>query len=69
MVGLSRLHFSDAHAVTPAGQQELRVFKTLMHPGLMGQSFHGICLAKGVNDTTLTGFQFAGDPKRKLLPD
>lgn len=66
MVGLSRLHFSDDCAMTAAGQQELRAFKTLMHPALMGQSFHAICLAKGVRDTTLTGFQFGGDAGRKL---
>ncbi len=66
MVGLSRLHFSDDYAMTAAGQQELRAFKTLMHPTLMGQSFHAICLAKGVAGTTLSGFQFGGDPRGKL---
>lgn len=66
MVGLSRLHFSDDYAMTAAGQQELRAFKTLMHPTLMGQSFHAICLAKNVSESTLTGFQFGGDPARKL---
>lgn len=66
MVGLSRLHFSDDSAMSAAGQQELRAFKTLMHPTLMGQSFHAICLAKGVGNSTLTGFQFGGDPARKL---
>lgn len=70
MVGLSRLHFTDDFAVTPAGQQELRAFKTLMHPGLMGQSFHAMCLGKGVNEAPpLTGFQFAGDPLRKLFAE
>jgi SAM-dependent MidA family methyltransferase len=66
MVGLSRLHFSDDYAMTAAGQRELRAFKTLMHPTLMGQSFHAICLAKGVSESVLTGFQFGGDPGRKL---
>ena len=66
MVGLSRLHFSDDYAMTAAGQRELRAFKTLMHPTLMGQSFHAICLAKGVSEATLTGFQFGSDPARKL---
>ena len=51
MVGLSRLHFPDDRTLTAAGQQELRAFKTLMHPGLMGQSFHALCLAKDVGDT------------------
>jgi len=68
MVGLSRLHFPDDQALTAASQKELRAFKTLMHPGLMGRSFHAICLAKGVSDTALTGFQFGGDARRKLFP-
>lgn len=68
MVGLSRLHFSDDYAMTPTGQQELRAFKTLMHPTLMGQSFHAICLAKGVGDTTLSGFLFGGNSREKLAP-
>ena len=66
MVGLSRLHFTDDYAPTAAGQRELRAFKTLMHPTLMGQSFHAICLAKGVENAGLTGFHFGGDPARKL---
>jgi SAM-dependent MidA family methyltransferase len=66
MVGLSRLHFPDDYAITAAGQRELRAFKTLMHPTLMGQSFHAICLAKGVSETNLTGFHFGGDPGQKL---
>jgi SAM-dependent MidA family methyltransferase len=68
MVGLSRLHFPDDQSLSAAGQQDLRAFQTLMHPGLMGRSFHAICLAKGVSDTSLTGFQFAGDPRTKLRP-
>ncbi|MEP6668890.1 MAG: SAM-dependent methyltransferase [Chthoniobacter sp.] len=68
MVGLSRLHFPDDQALSAASQKELRAFKTLMHPGLMGRSFHAICLAKGTGDPALTGFQFGGDPRRKLLP-
>ncbi|EDY19156.1 protein of unknown function DUF185 [Chthoniobacter flavus Ellin428] len=66
MVGLSRLHFSDDYAMTTAGQQELRAFRTLMHPTLMGQSFHAICLAKGVTNTALSGFQFGGNAREKL---
>jgi SAM-dependent MidA family methyltransferase len=65
MVGLSRLHFPDDRALTAAGQQELRAFKTLMHPGLMGQSFHAFCLAKGVRDSELSGFAF-GDGRPQL---
>jgi SAM-dependent MidA family methyltransferase len=67
MVGLSRLHFSDDYAMTAAGQRELRAFKTLMHPGLMGQSFHAICLAKGMDKSGLCGFQFGGNAQEKLL--
>ena len=69
MVGLGRLHFRDDHALTATGQQELRAFKTLMHPGLMGRSFHALCLAKGVANPLLAGFQFSPNPRRKLLPD
>jgi SAM-dependent MidA family methyltransferase len=68
MVGLSGLHFSDNYAMTAAGQQELRAFKTLMHPTLMGQSFHAIGLAKGVANSALSGFQFGGSARQKLMP-
>lgn len=63
MVGLSRLHFSDAHGDLSLDQQkELRGFKTLMHPNLMGLSFKAICFAKtGCNQTPLAGFAFAKD--------
>jgi SAM-dependent MidA family methyltransferase len=58
MVGLGRLHFTDSQATTTAGQQELRAFKTLMHPTLMGQSFHALCMAKGMSESQLRGFAF-----------
>jgi SAM-dependent MidA family methyltransferase len=65
MVGLSRLHFSDDQALTAGGPQELRAFKTLMHPSLLGRSFHAICLAKAASDTQLSGFTF-GDRRQAL---
>ena len=62
MVGLGQLHFTDE----AANAQEIRAFKTLMHPNLMGRSFHALCLAKAVEATRLSGFQFAGDARRAL---
>lgn len=68
MVGLSRLHFSDATAaLTPEQERDLRGFKTLMHPGLMGMSFKALALSKGVDTTLpLSGFAFARNPEREL---
>jgi SAM-dependent MidA family methyltransferase len=66
IVGLSRLHFRDDHALSAAGQRELRAFKTLMHPTLMGSSFQALCLAKRVSDVSLTGFGFANDTRANL---
>lgn len=54
MVGLSRLHFT-AESAPPA---ELRAFKTLMHPALMGAAFKALCLIKG-GLAPLAGFEFA----------
>jgi SAM-dependent MidA family methyltransferase len=63
MVGLGQLHFTrDA-----ANAQEIRAFKTLMHPNLMGRSFHAICLGKAAEGIALSGFQFTGDPSRTLF--
>ncbi|MES2572666.1 MAG: SAM-dependent methyltransferase [Verrucomicrobiota bacterium] len=57
MVGLSRLHFQDAAAITPQWQRDMRAFKTLMHPALMGASFKALCLGKGVPSIPpLSGF-------------
>ena len=62
MVGLGRLHFPDG--VAPAAQ-EMRAFKTLMHPTLMGLSFKVLCLEKGLADPApLAGFHFASKPPR-----
>jgi SAM-dependent MidA family methyltransferase len=64
IVGLGRLHFRDD---TPGTPQEIRAFKTLMHPDLMGRSFHALCLAKDASTSPLAGFNFASDPHRALL--
>jgi SAM-dependent MidA family methyltransferase len=55
MVGLGQLHFQG----DTASPQEIRAFKTLMHPNLMGRSFHAICLSKEVEEPRLSGFKFA----------
>ncbi len=44
IVNTSRLHFTEA-APPPA---ELRAFKTLMHPALLGQAFKVLCLEKNL---------------------
>jgi SAM-dependent MidA family methyltransferase len=63
MVGLGQLHFVGDNA-TP---QEIRAFKTLMHPNLMGRSFHALCLSRKVDGPALSGFQFGGDARRALF--
>jgi SAM-dependent MidA family methyltransferase len=65
MVGLSRLHFPDDNALGAATPQERRAFQTLMHPGLMGRSFHALCLAKGASHHGLSGFAY-GDARVRL---
>jgi SAM-dependent MidA family methyltransferase len=63
IVGLGELHFSgDA-----ASPKEIRAFKTLMHPNLMGRSFRALCLAKAVGESHLSGFRFATDARRALF--
>jgi SAM-dependent MidA family methyltransferase len=64
MVGLGQRHFSDEVPGTP---QELRAFKTLMHPDMLGRSFHALCVSRNVNAAALSGFHFAADPRRALL--
>jgi SAM-dependent MidA family methyltransferase len=54
MVGLGQLHFTGESA----SPQEIRAFKTLMHPSLMGRSFHALCLARGVDEAELSGFRY-----------
>jgi len=67
IVALGALHFPAAIADTPASQRELRAFKTLMHPQMMGRSFHVLCLEKGgVSPAPLTGFRFAREAGQVL---
>jgi len=57
MVGLGQLHFRDDAVPEMA---ELRAYKTLMHPTMMGTSFHALALAKEAPDAgVLAGFKFA----------
>ena len=63
-VGLGRAHFPDG-VVPEAG--EMRAFKTLMHPGLMGLSFQVLALEKNLPlSEPLAGFAFGGEPRRAL---
>ncbi|RYD60526.1 MAG: SAM-dependent methyltransferase, partial [Verrucomicrobiaceae bacterium] len=68
MVGLSRLHFSDVSGpMSSEHERDLRGFKTLMHPGLLGMSFKALALSNGVESTApLAGFAFARDPAQEL---
>ncbi len=60
MVGLGPLHFRD-DAVPE--MSELRAYKTLMHPTMMGTSFHALCLSKGTPEAApLAGFKYARVP-------
>jgi SAM-dependent MidA family methyltransferase len=63
IVGLSPFHFGDA----PPSPADLRAFKTLMHPELLGRAFKAICFSRGVPGAPpLAGFQFATDPPAAL---
>ena len=54
LVGASRLHFT----AEPALPAELRAFKTLMHPALLGAAFKVVCFEKGdVAPESLSGFR------------
>jgi SAM-dependent MidA family methyltransferase len=67
MVGLSQEHFHDTTDLTPERAQEMRAFKTLMHPELMGTSFKAICLEKHLpKGAPLLGFRFAADARTTL---
>ena len=55
MVALSRLHFTNV----PPPPAELRAFKTLMHPALLGQAFKVLCLEKGIDASPeIAGFSY-----------
>ncbi len=59
MVGLSGLHFADNAAPTPEQTRELRAFKTLMHPALMGTTFKALCFEKSAQPLArLAAFRF-----------
>jgi SAM-dependent MidA family methyltransferase len=67
MVGLSPLYFADENVLTREQEQELRAFKTLMHPDFMGRSFKALCLEKGISGSPpLAGFRFARDSRGAL---
>src|SRR4029453_13097636 len=60
MVGISRPHLS--HSTVSA--DELRAFKTLMHPDFLGATFKVLCLEKGdVGPAPLSGFQYSHKAK------
>lgn len=60
IVALGTLHFPGTIPATPASQRELRTFKTLMHPQMMGRSFQVLALEKTAGPgTPLTGLRFA----------
>jgi SAM-dependent MidA family methyltransferase len=63
MVGLSQLHFTS----DTASAQEVRAFKTLMHPNLMGRSFHVLGLRKAIIASPLAGFHFTSGQLHTLL--
>ena len=68
MVALGRLHFPDDAAPSPEMERELRAFKTLMHPNLMGTSFKVLGLEKDVPAETvaLTGFLYGSRTRETL---
>ena len=66
IVALGALHFPAHVADTPASQRELRAFKTLMHPQMMGRSFHVLALEKLAAPALFAGFRFARDPQATL---
>jgi SAM-dependent MidA family methyltransferase len=67
LVALGALHFPDEDtAASPERQRDLRAFKTLMHPQMMGRSFQVLALEKGPATTPLTGFRFARDSSAAL---
>ena len=67
IVALGAQHFPANIPDTAANQRELRAFKTLMHPQMMGRSFQVLALEKAATSPTpLTGFRFARDPRAAL---
>ena len=67
IVALGALHFPATIPDSPASQRELRAFKTLMHPQMMGRSFQVLALEKGVaHPAPPAGFRFARDAESSL---
>ena len=67
IVALGAQHFPGSIPDTAASQRELRAFKTLMHPQMMGRSFQVLALEKATaSPAPLTGFRFARDPQAAL---
>jgi SAM-dependent MidA family methyltransferase len=67
MVGLGSLHFPGTVTMDLHGTAQMRAFKMLMHPNLMGMSFKALLLVKGVAPSPpLAGFQVARDPRAAL---
>jgi SAM-dependent MidA family methyltransferase len=59
--GLARLHFPDTDEMTPQRERDLRAFKTLMHPEMLGAAFKVVCFEKDVPAAApLSGFAFSG---------
>ena len=64
MVGLGKAEFPDGDPDENKAN-ELRQFKTLMHPDFMGRNFNFLALEKNIPagpPTSLAGFQFASNP-------
>jgi len=61
IVALGASYFREPLPSTPEKDRELRAFKTLMHPQIMGQKFQVLALHKQVSPTPLAGFTFARD--------
>ena len=67
LVALGALHFPAEIPDTAASRRELRAFKTLMHPQMMGRSFQVLALEKGVESAaSLAGFRFASKATQAL---
>ncbi len=61
IVALGAGYFREPLPSTPEKDRELRAFKTLMHPQIMGQKFQVLAFHKQVISTPLAGFTFARD--------
>ena len=67
IVALGALHFPATIPDSPANQRDLRAFKTLMHPQMLGRSFQVLAMEKGgVSPTPPAGFRFARDAAQAL---